>query len=149
MDQRRTSCSGGDGNDLLQGDHGDDKLNGGIGDDKIEGGYGVDMLWGRAGADDFIYKSELDSGDAPATRDQILDFQMMDRINFSSITYGFFEDPPFVFIGTQTFFAPGQVRYVIAGSDTIVEMNVAGVAGAELTILLSGAFTLTAAQFLL
>ena len=62
-----TSCSGGDGSDLLSGGKGNDILFGEAGNDIIDGGKGDDILVGGDGSDIFVF-------DGGGGNDVILDF---------------------------------------------------------------------------
>jgi len=143
---------GGLGADLMNGDDGNDTLSGGDGADTLIGGRGTDRLLGGTGADRFTFANE-DVG-LNAARDLIQDWATGDRISLFS---GFDADVDvagvqvFTFIGTAAFSAVGQLRYVVVGGLTIVEMNTSAGNGnaADGQIGLSGIHTLTAGDFLL
>ncbi len=162
--------SGSGGNDFLFGGKGADALNGGlgadtlmgsIGKDTLSGGSGRDHLLGGADRDIFDFNALVDSRPA-AARDIIEDF----RLNPSASSTGFIDridlrdidarasqsgGQEFKFIGAASFSAEGQVRVLQHGADTIVQINVAGNAGAEMEILLRhvSAAKLSAADFML
>jgi Ca2+-binding RTX toxin-like protein len=134
----------------LSGGDGIDTIFGGDGNDRIAGGLGGDTLFGASGGpinkDVFVYATAADSGIAPGTFDTIEDFlvaggngtSFIDRIDLSAIDAKagapFNED--FGFIGTAGFTAEGQIRAIQNGADTLIEMNIAGTSGAEMSILL-------------
>lgn len=141
---------GGSGNDLLSGGDGNDGLDGGEGDDRLIGGFGADSLRGGAGADLFVYQTlpaanVLESGPSPSRRDVITDFTPgEDRIDI-----GFILPDPFAFVGTGTLTGGGQVAVRHADGNTFVDISTDADAGVELSILLHGLLTLTAADFAL
>jgi len=95
-----------DGNDLLRGDKGNDFLSGGNGNDTLEGGIGADTLHGGTGNDTFLYKSIIDAKIDPInSQEQINDFSVGDKIDFSAITTRHF-------IGNEEFNGiVGEIRY--------------------------------------
>jgi len=135
---------GGRGSDLLQGDAGADLLVGGAGRDFLEGGSGAD--WFRFGNNDF-------SGTTPGTADTIHDFDPTegDRIDLSYVdarTGG--ADNAYSFIGTAAFSGvAGQLHYEIANGDTLVTGDTNGDRSADFMIVLDGAHTLYASDFIL
>jgi hypothetical protein len=46
-------------------------------------------------------------------------------------------DDAFSFIGGAAFSAAGQIRVIQSGADTLIQFNIAGSDGAEMTILLA------------
>jgi Ca2+-binding RTX toxin-like protein len=138
---------GGDGADRLWGQDGDDTLNGGAGDDILIGGAGRDLLTGGFGADIFVFNALADS--PPARPDVIADVQPgLDRIDVSRIDAIATtpEDDAFRFIGASAFGgAAGELRQGAAG--LLGDVNGDGIA--DLVIELTGAPTLTAADFIL
>ena len=168
--------SGGDGVDSLTGDLGADILSGGDGNDFIRGGLGADTLSGGAGADVFVYSDYRSptgaDSESPAglLRDTILDFSQAegDKISLHDVVHGIggLGDGPFGFIGTSNFsffidpagtqIFSSQVRYFIdvPNNVTIVEVNRGGDQfssnfGTDMSIVLLGQITLTAADFIL
>lgn len=137
------TLNGGGGGDELNGGAGADTLRGGGGADELLGSTGVDLLEGGAAADQFIF-GEGDSGVGAGSRDVIADFSKAqnDRIDLSA--FGGLE-----FVGTGTFDAPDQVRFVHSGGDTLVRVNTVGNGGAELEIQLDGVINLAASDFIL
>ncbi len=135
------SLLGADGNDDLAGGAGSDTIGGGNGLDQINGGAGRDFLTGGAGADVFVFSS---LGDTAADRrqcDVIADFVFgVDKIDVSLIdaqlsSAGTLED--FVLIGTSSFTAEGQIRAIQSGGNTILQLNVLGILGVDMSIVLT------------
>lgn len=141
--------TGYDGADLLTGGAGNDRLSGSAGDDTLLGGSGRDVLTGEGGADIFAFNAINES--SPLSPDRITDFaQTEDHIDLHRIdARGGGRDNAFDFIGTAAFTAAGQVRMVQSGGDTVIEMNTVGSTGAEMTLVLTGQWTLTAEDFVL
>lgn len=164
--EKATGGMGGDvliGNasaNVLNGRGGRDGLNGFAGNDVLAGGNGRDVMTGGSGMDNFNFNAASDTGNAPATRDVIRDFQhLADNINVhpmdaSSILAG---NNNFVFRGTGpiTGSAAGELRYQkfnLAGTAndyTVIYGDTDGDAAPEFQIQLSGLVTLTAADFIL
>ncbi|MFN0192767.1 MAG: hypothetical protein ACKVP5_12480 [Aestuariivirga sp.] len=146
---------------FLLGFLGNDRLDGAGGADLLEGGLGADLMSGGAAGDRFIFRALAESGTSAATRDVITDFtvnpalgaSVIDRIDLNVIDAqdGTAGNQAFTFIAGADFTAEGQVRAFQSGSDTIVEINTIGTAGADMTIQLSNftATNLTAADFIL
>jgi Ca2+-binding RTX toxin-like protein len=131
--------TGGTGNDSLDGAAGNDTLIGGAGNDTLIGGTGVDSMTGGLGNDTFVFA--LGSSGTTNNRDRIADFLVgTDKIDLSS--FGALQ-----FIGSGNFTTAGQVRVTTAGNVTTVEVNTAGANGSELSVDLTGALALTAADF--
>jgi Ca2+-binding RTX toxin-like protein len=140
-------------NDRLVGRNGDDKLigadrrdtlSGGTGDDTLDGGQGGDVQTGGAGSDVFVFSDMGDSSVGTSGRDTITDFSQAqdDRIDLSALGgLVFIEDAPFTGVG--------QVRAYQSGSDTFVDVNLAGNANPDMRIVLTGVHVLTLADFVL
>ena len=62
-----------------------------------------------------------------------------------AITGGAHDD--FTFVGNAAFTAAGQVRWEARGDNTVVQVNVDGSPGADMSILLQGVHSLTAGDF--
>jgi len=151
---------GNDGADTLEGEggadelrsgYGDDILLGGDGDDLLVGGWGVDAMTGGAGADLFRF-SLFDSGTGAAA-DRIADFTSgEDRIDLSGVdaNYSVSGDQAFTFIGGAAFSsAAGELRYAFDGTDTWLQADIDGNGMADFEIVLAGAVTPLAADFIL
>ena len=141
------------GDDVLRGDEGNDILLGGAGKDVLTGGAGVDTLTGNAGADIFVLQRISDSGVGIGNRDTMTDFATnADQISLVSIdanttTTG---DQAFTFIATAAFSGrAGQLRFTVAGGQTIVEGDVDGDAVADFQVQLTGIVKLVADHFVL
>ncbi|MDR6292471.1 Ca2+-binding RTX toxin-like protein [Inquilinus ginsengisoli] len=144
---------GGSGNDALIGSGGNDGLVGGAGNDVLNGGGGADTLIGGAGADRFTYGS-VGQSQVGAGADRITDFSHAqgDRIDLAavdanSIVTG---NQAFAFIGTTAFtHHAGEMRFAVSGGNTVVSGDVNGDGVADFNIVLTGAITLVAADFVL
>lgn len=151
--------SGGVGNDRINGAAGNDKIEGGpgadilrgdAGNDNIVGGWGRDIMTGGIGRDVFVFEqaprySHLESGVIATTRDIITDFvRGQDKIDISMIL-----SAPLAFMGTGALTGAGQVHYKYFGTATIVEISTDADAAAELSLQLSGRYTLAATDFIL
>lgn len=137
------------GNDKITGDEGSDLLNGGGGADTIEGGAGADTITGGAGADLFVFR-DADLG----TTDRITDFNRVDGDKISLVAIDanttVAGDQKFTFIGTAAFHkVAGELHMDIANGVTTITGDVNGDGVADFTLVLPGAGTLTAADFLL
>ena len=144
------TVNGGVGDDTLLGGDGSDRLVGSAGDDVLLGGLGGDMLVGGAGADVFRFLAPAESARGGPGRDTIRDFQPGDRIDLSAIDANgaLPGDPLFDFIGTAAFTAPGQIRVLESGANTIVQVNIAGSGLADMAIRLMGVHSLTEIDFI-
>ena len=156
------NINGGAGNDVLLGEANGDVLIGGLGDDWLFGGTGIDtlrgnsgfgVLTGGSGTDTFDFNAISDSTATTSGADQIVDFlQGTDRIDMFDIDAdtGQSGNQSFTFIGTGAFTAPGQIRYTSGLTATVVQINVTGTGGADMTIVVKPAgMILTAADFIL
>lgn len=145
------SLSGLDGADLMRGYGGADTLSGGDGDDLLVGGADADILTGGADSDTFRI-GYFESGTGAAA-DSIADFQSgIDTIDVSgwdaNIALG--GDQAFAFVGTSAFSGTaGELRYHFDGTDTWVQGDINGDSAADFEILLSGAVTPVATDFML
>jgi Ca2+-binding RTX toxin-like protein len=143
------------GRDTVRGGGGNDLLDGGEGDDLLEGGVGADTLQGGAGADRFAFGGLDARARMPVydTRgDVVADFEDgVDRLDLSAFARRLpgvatdvladagFTDPTHL-----------QVRSVLAGADTRVEIHLpgSGSLGVDAVITLLGQHHLTAADVL-
>lgn len=151
----RNEINGGDGADQVRGGDLVDTIDGGAGNDKIMGLAGADVLTGGAGADQFRILFAGDSGVGAGNRDRILDFVSgEDRIDFRGLDANpnVADRQTLSFAGTSAFHATGagEVRYQVAGSDLLVQIDLDGNGTADMELLLQGAGgqTLTATDFL-
>jgi hypothetical protein len=94
-----------------------------------------------------------DSANTGATRDVIVDFGTgNDRIEFSTIdAIAGGANDAFTYRGTANFTGLGQIKAQQSGDDTLLLMNTASTAGAEMAIVLKNfaAADLAAADFIL
>ena len=146
----------GDGNaNRLTGSVGNDTLSGGGGVDTLVGGTGTDSLTGGTGADVFDFDALAEMG-VGVTADRITDFLQADsdRIDLSGIDANAVAagDQAFSWIGTAAFVAGtrGQLRYEQRGDgNTWIMADLDGNTAAEFEIVLTGAVTLVATDFVL
>lgn len=154
--------TGDGGNDLLVGGTGDDDLFGGRGNDRLRGdagadlmvgGAGRDLMEGGAGADLFRFGAFDFSGTAPGRADTITDFNPAegDLIDLSRVdARAGGADNAFTFIGRTAFSGvSGQLHYQIVNGDTLVSGDTNGDRMADFMVVLSGAHTLYATDFVL
>lgn len=126
---------GGSARDLLWGNEVANRLEGRGGNDVLDGYEGKDILVGGDGNDTFTFHN-VEKGD------RIVDFTAGDKIDLHSLDRATFD---FSFIGTNAFSGhAGEVRY--AGG--VVEVDLDGVNGADLTIILDNQAPLTATDFI-
>jgi Ca2+-binding RTX toxin-like protein len=139
------------GADTLWGAAGADQIFGGEGNDLIIGDAGRDRLQGDAG-DDVFFFAVGDTGATAATRDQIFDWNLGDRIGLQG--YDGDLDAPgtqgLSFIGAEAFTKLGQVRATVSGTLTVIEINNNAANGnaADAQIEIRVAVTLAATDFL-
>ena len=141
---------GGEGNDQVSGEEGADSLSGGAGADTLEGGAAADTVSGGAGADVFIFRD----GTLSNTPDVISDFVRTqgDKVWLMAIdaNTGLAGDQKFAFIGTKAFGKiAGELRFQESNGVTSVIGDTNGDGLADFTLLMPGAGTLQAADFLL
>ena len=149
-DEAANTIIGRGGNDVLAGAGGADLLRGDRGDDLLLGGEGADILIGGAGADRFEWR--LWEQSTRGARDTVVDFRsgtdVLKLDGMDAIEGG--ADDAFTFIGDAPFTAAGQVRVVeLAGDRVAVLASTDGDRTAELQIIVQGAATLTADDFVL
>ncbi|MGY0200335.1 Ig-like domain-containing protein [Leptothrix sp. BB-3] len=148
------NVTGGAGDDTLTGNNNVNVLSGGAGADRLTGGGGNDNLTGGAGADVFVFTSTNDG------LDRITDFaQGTDVINLAAIDANTNQgnDQQFAFISVSTTnTTANSVNWYIdnngtAGTTTddftVIEMDNNGGTTPDLTIILTGRYTLTASDF--
>ncbi len=129
-------------------------ITGNSGNNIIRGAGGRDVLTGADGNDTFKYNAITDSGLTAGTRDVISDFvQSADRIDLLVIdANGALAGNAFTFIAAKDAAftgVAGELRHITSGANTIVEGDTNGDAVADFQIQLTGAFTLTGADFIL
>lgn len=143
---------GGQGNDRLDGNAGDDVLIGGSGADMLAGGAGIDRLEGGKGADRFVFATG-DLGSSADATDQIVDFVPgEDRIELWAIDADSLapDDQPFIAIGSAAFgHHAGELRWVIAGRDTVIQADLDGDGHGDLALVVGGTPALSEADFVL
>ena len=148
------SMFAGGGVAVLRGMAGDDYMVGGYAKDQLTGGAGADLIYGGGAADQFIFSSTADFAPSPFV-DAIGDFStaQADKISLKlidpdAVTAG---DQAFSFVGTAAFTTDArfQVRYVLQGSDALVQIDLNHDTTADATILLYNVAILTAGDFLL
>lgn len=130
-----------------------DDINSSGGNDVLRGGDGGDVMNAGVGADRFDYNDIADSTLGAAGRDEITLFSQAqgDTIDLSTIdaNAGLPGNQAFTFIGGAAFSGPGQVRFVQAGGDTYVYVNVNNAPGTDMAIKINNVVNLTAADFVL
>lgn len=134
------TLTGNDGDDVLNGGAGIDSISGGNGADVLTGGTGRDTMTGGAGADRFVFSSLLDSTSSTSTCDIITDFVWgIDKIDMSAFdaSQSLVGIQDFVFVGTGTFTAEGQVRAVQSGANTILQFNSTGDLNPDMIVTLN------------
>lgn len=144
------TLDGGFGGDALNGGTASDLLRGGDGRDLLRGGPHRDALLGGVGADRFDVEPG-DSGVGAARRDLVLDFARgTDRVDLASIdAVAGGADNAFAFIGRAAFSAPGQLRFVQTGGETVVQGSTDADPAPELEIAFAGARVLGSGDFVL
>lgn len=145
------SLSGLDGADTLTGGSGNDALDGGNGDDVLNGEWGADTMTGGAGAD--LFRIGYWQSGTGADADRITDFAAgSDLIDVSGwdadLNTG--GNQAFTFIGGAAFSnSAGELRSYFDGTDTRVEGDIGGDGIADFEVVLSGAVTVAATDFIL
>jgi Ca2+-binding RTX toxin-like protein len=117
--------NGGDGNDQLYGDDGNDVLSGGAGQDYLTGGLGNDTLTGGGDSDGFT----VWSGIGDTSTDTITDFNAGFGVG---IVGDWLSIPTWQFSGYTggNPFGNGYARLTQSGSNTLLEFDTDGLAGA-------------------
>jgi Ca2+-binding RTX toxin-like protein len=145
--------SGEAGNDHLYGRGGNDLLVGGYGNDILIGGAGADELWGGPGADRFMYQNMSETGATMATADWIRDFSRaqgdvidVHQIDANALVKG---NQDFKFIGTHAFDAPGEIRYVHSGGETLIYFDTDSNGKPDAMIRIAGLWTPDKSWFVL
>lgn len=141
------------GANSLSGYGGQDALLGGAGNDALAGGAGKDTLTGGAGTDRFVFAAIGDSV-VGANADRITDFRQAqnDRVDLSALdaNTGMAGNQAFTFIGTGLYtHHAGELRYASNSGQTTIAGDVDGDGTSDFHIILTGAITLQAADFVL
>jgi VCBS repeat-containing protein len=138
--------------DLLTGDKHANSLIGGAGDDTLTGGLGADTLMGGAGADRFVFTVLADSGVKDGGRDVIGDFSHAegDKIDLSALDADTSDaaDTAFTLVDSFTHHA-GELTLMAEAGGYRVRGDVDGDGGADFSIFVRSATSLTAADFVL
>lgn len=152
------SLDGGNGDDNLSGEAGNDIVIGGTGADTVDGGAGTDILYGGDSSgtgdgsiDTFVF--ETGSSGTGAARDVIRDFEDgIDIIDLSNVDADIStaQNDALTFIGSAQFSGTaGELRAVVINTNTIIQMDTDGDGIKDMDILLNGAVTLDASDFVL
>jgi Ca2+-binding RTX toxin-like protein len=143
---------GGEDNDALYGNDNADVLNGFWGNDFLTGGKGGDVLTGGAGKDTFLFNLAAESS-AATGHDMIMDFKQGDDIiNLLLIDANtkFAGGQAFSFANEHAFTGKaGQMITTSDGSNTWLKMDTNGDKAADMTIMVKGIHSFTAADFVL
>ena len=133
---------GGQGADLIYGGSEGDDIYSGEGDDTLTGGLGADTLEGGTGADVFVFGAE--EAFSMGAGDLIRDFTRgEDKIDLSALG-------DLTFIGSAVFGrSAGEVRAFVQGEVIFIRGDMNGDGVADMSIMVTGSFTLTAADFIL
>ncbi|MGK9246196.1 M10 family metallopeptidase C-terminal domain-containing protein [Inquilinus limosus] len=147
------NVSGSQANDTLTGNSGANTLQGWNGSDVLRGGAGKDTLTGGVGGDRFVFAATGDSVTG-ASADRITDFSHAqgDRIDLSAIdaVSGVAGNQAFTFIGSGLYTgAAGQLRYAVSNGQTTIAGDVNGDRQSDFHIVLHGAVSLQASDFVL
>ena len=142
------------GADIIDGGTGDDHLYGGDGNDILRGAAGADSLRGEAGSDTFQWMFTEDTGVDAITADFLDDFNFAegDRIDLSAIDADLVAsgNQAFTFIGSAAFSGtPGEINYVHANGDTLIQLQTGVDADVEAVIRLDGILIPEASWFVL
>ena len=145
---------GGPGNDRVHGVDGNDILYGEDGDDIITGNVGADVMTSGKGADRFRYwgdaKIGYHSGVGAGRRDRIRDFAAVDKFDLAAVDANatIAGNQAFALIKQAPFSKPGQVRWQVVGTITLVQMNTDADQQPEFEVELTNRAALTATNFL-
>ncbi|OWJ65051.1 calcium-binding protein [Inquilinus limosus] len=139
--------------DTLIGNSGANVLNGYEGNDVLRGGAGKDTLAGGIGSDRFVFTATGDSV-VGANADRIIDFSHAqgDRIDLSGIdaNTGASGDQAFTFIGNGLFTNhAGELRFAANNGQTTIAGDINGDGVSDFHIVLTGAISLQASDFVL
>lgn len=142
------------GNDVFIGSQTVDRVHGGAGNDRLQGGKGADILSGGTGRDSFVYTAASESTVATTGRDRIEDFSHAqgDRIDLSAIdaVTGTSGNQAFTYIGSAGYSGKGgEVRVAAVTGGVLVYADLDGDKSSDMSILVTGVSSLTAADFIL
>jgi Ca2+-binding RTX toxin-like protein len=128
-----------------------DTVVGNLGNDILTGGVGADRLDGTGGNDVYLYLTSGDSTFGVSGRDTIVTMAGGDTIDLSAIDANTSKagNQAFTFRGTLAFTAAGQIRYEASGADTLILISTDADTDAEMSILVLGAHTFAAGDFVL
>ena len=129
-------------------------IRGGAGNDTLIGGGGGDTLVGGGGADQFRLSLLADSTTDATGRDRIIDFSAAEGDTIDLHIIDAVAHSPgnqaFTFIGTAAFSgAEGELRYAPSGPNTLLTGDVNGDKLPDFAIILNGAHSFTASNFIL
>ena len=121
-----------------------------------DGAGGADFLTGGGGNDTFVFNAISDSPGG-GTFDTITDFtQGQDLISLTAIdaNVNLANDQAFTFVanatpGTNPGVTANSITWYQSGGNTIIQADINGDAGADITITLTGLKTMSASDFLL
>ena len=111
-----------------------------------------DLFTGGAGRDLHDFNAIADSRSGTATRDVITDFTVLtDKLDLSGIDANptVAGNQAFRWVGMAELDGPGELGFVVAGGNTIVQASTDTDAAAEFQIQLTGIKVLTATDFYL
>jgi len=128
--------------DRLFGRDGNDWISGDDGNDLVMGGEGRDLLSGGIGMDTFQWANTSESGFSISSMDRIFDFNALDgdKIDLQVIDADLTtrqNNESFKFIGSNSFDAPGQIRYDwdLSAGDLYIWLNTDNDQFAEMGII--------------
>ncbi|MGV3572521.1 MAG: M10 family metallopeptidase [Ramlibacter sp.] len=130
-----------------------DKLTGNGGANRLAGGEGRDTLTGGAGKDIFDFNTLADTGTSSSKWDVITDFvRGQDDIDVSTLDAksATSTNDAFKFIGSSSFSAAGQLRYVWSASKDygVLYGNTDSDSAAEFAVQVAGVSSLSASDFI-
>ncbi|MDX2277812.1 MAG: PQQ-dependent sugar dehydrogenase [Hyphomonadaceae bacterium] len=141
--------TGNSANNLLQGGGGGDAIRGSGGEDVLDGGLGQDQLTGGAAADIFVFGVAVGAVNADTVTDFVAgaDLIQLDRSVFTSLAVGALA-PGRLAVGTQAADSNDRIIYNATTGQLFFDPDGVGAQGQVLFATLTGAPTLTAADFI-